>query len=909
MAEGKSDMPEWKREIRGRLASLKLDPSREAAIIEELAQHLEDRYEESLVSGVTPAEAERRALAELSDRETLQRELARVERKATPEPIALGINRRANMIADLWQDLRYSVRMLMKNPGFAVIAVLTLALGIGANTAIFSVVNSALLRPLPFAEPDRLVMVSGRNSQKGLSRSEITPADWLDYRAQTLAVEGIAAFRTRRFTVTGRDEPELVEGALVSADFFAVLGLNLLQGRAFLPEEERPGHDRVAIMSHALWQRRFGPEASLAGQTITVNGESYTVVGILPPRLDFPASHEMASAFELCTPLAMDAQEQSNRANHVLLGVARLKSGVTEEQARLEMTRVASQLEARHTNTNAGWSVNVRQLREEAVGDIRPALLALMVAVSFVLLIACANIAGLLLARSASRRKEVAIRMALGGARWRIVRQLLTESLLLSLLGAAGGLWLAVNGANLLLTLSPAGFRPSGRIAIDATMLGYTLAVSLATGLLFGLVPAMQSAKTDLHSALKEGWRGPASGFGHYRVRSLFVIAEVALSVVLLAGAALMIRSFARLFDVDPGFNPKHLLTMHLQLPASKYREAGKQADFYEHLVQKVKALPGVEAAGAINHLPLDGSNSSTSFHIEGRPLPAAGEAPPATNWRAITPGYFQTMGIKLLRGRPFSERDMAQSPAVVIVNDTMARRFWPGENPLGKRIKAIVPGQDVPWAEIVGVTRDTKHWGLDRDSQAEAYYPHTQQTTPRMTLVARTSFEPMQMAAAAREQVRTLDQNLPVSKVGNMERLLAESISGRRFNMLLMGVFASAALLLAAIGLYGLIAYSVAQRAHEIGVRMALGAQSRDVFSLVIGQGMKLALTGVVIGLIASLALTRLIEGLLFGVSATDPLTYAGVAMLLTMVSALACWMPARRATKVDPMIALRCE
>ncbi|MEK6322864.1 MAG: ABC transporter permease [Acidobacteriota bacterium] len=810
---------------------------------------------------------------------------------------------------DMFQDLRYGARMLLKNPGFTAVAILTLALGIGATTAIFSIVNTVLLRPLPFAEPDRLVMVSGRNPQKGLSRTEVTPADWLDYRAQNRVFEGIAAFRTRRFTVSGQSEPELVDGALVSTDFFSVLGLEPFQGRTFQYEEGQPGHDRVALVSYALWQRCFGSAASPSGQSLTINGESYTVVGVLPPQMNFPASNEMAAAFELCVPLALDAQAQTNRSNHVLLGVARLKSGVTEEQARSEMVHIAERLEEQHPATHAGWSVNVSRLREEVVGDFRLALLALMVAVSFVLLIACANVASLQLVRGAARQKEVAIRTALGATRQRIVRQLLTESLLLALLGGIGGLWLALRGVDLLLALSPAGLHPSGGIVIDATTLGFALAVSVATGLLFGLAPAVQAAKTDLHSALKEGGRGSASGFSQNRARSLLVITEVALSVALLVGAALMIRSFGRLLEVDLGFNPDHLLTMQLQLPGSKYREARQQADFYEHLVRKVSVLPGVEAAGATNHLPLDGSNSSTSFQVDGRPLPAAGEAPPATNWRAITPDYFRAMGMALIQGRPFSEHDTAQSPAVVIINQTMARLFWPGENPLGRRIRPVVPGQDEPWAEIVGITRDVTHWGLDRGAQAEAYYPHTQQTVPRMTLVVRTSSEPLQMVAAMRQQVGTLDQDLPVSKVRTMEQLLTESVSGRQFNMLLMGVFAAAALLLAAIGLYGLMAYSVTQRTHEIGIRMALGAQAGNVLRLVIGQGIMLALTGVIIGLMASLALTRLMKSLLFGVSATDPLTFAGIAGVMALVALLACYLPARRATKVNPLTALRHE
>lgn len=813
------------------------------------------------------------------------------------------------MIADLWQDLRYGIRVLLKAPGFTVVAVLALALGIGANTAIFSLVNTLLLRPLPFAEPDRLVMVSGRNPQKGLSRSEVTPADWLDYRTQNQVFEGIAAFRTTRFTLTGQGEPELVDGALVSSDFFSLLGLQPFQGRTFQSEEEQPGHDRVAIVSHSLWQRRFGSRASLAGQSLTLNGESYTVVGILSPEMKFPTNNEMAGAFELCVPLALNALDQTNRSNHVLLGVARLRRGVTEEQAQSEMIHIARQLEEQHPDTHAGWSINMSRLRDEVVGDFRTALLTLMVAVSFVLLIACANVANLLLARAATRQKEMAIRTALGAGRLRIVRQLLTESMLLALVGGIIGVLLAFWGIDLLRSASADSLPSTAVIKLDGSVLLFTLLVSLLTGIIFGLAPALAAAKTDLHDTLKEGGRSSTAGGRRSWLRSTLVVTEVALSVALLVGAALMIRSFVRLLEVDPGFNPDRLLTMQLQLPLSKYREERQQADFYEQLVRKVSVLPGVEAAGAINHLPLDGSNSSTSFHIEGHPLPAAGEAPAATNWRSITPGYFHTLGMTLLQGQQFSERDTAESPAVVIINETMARRFWPGENPLGKRIRPINPGQDEPWAEIVGIMRDVRHWGLDREAQAEAYYPHTQQPVRRMTLVVRTGSEPSQMVAAVRRQVGTLDQDLPVSKIRTMEQLLEASFSGRRFNMLLMGVFAVAALLLACIGLYGLMAYSVTQRTHEIGIRVALGAQPLDIFKLITRQGMTLVLIGIVTGLSVAFALTRLISGLLYGVSATDPWVFIGVALLLILVALLACLIPARRATKVDPLVALRYE
>jgi putative ABC transport system permease protein len=883
------------RELFHRLRASLLRGKVEREMDAEMRFHLEMETTENIRRGMSEEEARRAALRSFGGVEQV---------KAAYRDLS-----RFRWVEEFWQDARYGARMLRTQPGFTLVAALTLSLGIGANTAIFSIVNTALLQPLPFAEPDRLVMVSGRNPKKGLSRAEVTPADWLDYRAQNRVFEGLAAFRTMRFTVTGQGEPELLDGALVSADFFSVLGLQPFQGRTFQSEEEQPGHNRVAIVSHALWQRRFGSAASLAGQSLIINGESYTVVGILPPQMNFPGSNEMAAAFELCVPLTIDAQAQTNRSNHVLLGVARLRRGMTEEQARSEMEHIARQLEEQYPATHAGWGVNVSRLREEVVGNFRHALLALMLAVSFVLLIACANVASLLLGRAVSRQKEIAIRMALGATRQRIVRQLITESLLLALLGGIGGLWLAVRGVKLLLTLSPVSFHQSGDDTIDVMTFSFTLAVSLATGLLFGLIPAIQAAKTDLHSSFKEGGRNPTGGLGHKRVRSLLVITEVALSVALLVGAALMIRSFARLMEVDPGFKPDHLLTTHLQLPGSKYREARPQADFYERLVHKIRDLPGVEAVGAINHLPLDGSNSSTSFRIEGRPLPSAGEAAPATNWRAITPDYFRAMGIRLLQGRPFNERDTAQSPAVVIINETMARRFWPGENPLGRRIRPIVPGQDAPWAEIVGITRDVKHWGLDREAQAESYYPHTQQTVPRMTLVVRASSEPLQIVAAIRRQVWTLDQDLPLSKVRTMERLLAESVSGRQFNMLLMGVFASAALLLAAIGLYGLMAYSVTQRTREIGIRMALGAQAGDVLRMVVWRGMSLTLIGVTLGLAAALALTRVLKNLLFQVSATDPVTFALIALLMVAVALIASYIPARRAMKVDPMVALRNE
>jgi len=814
----------------------------------------------------------------------------------------------------LWQDLRYGARMLLKNPGFTLIAVLTLALGIGANTAIFSVVNGVLLRPLPYHEPEQIVTLLHNG------RQPVSPANFLDFQANSQSFTQMAAAEAWGATLTVADRAEAVSGLRMGEGLFALLGEQPLVGRALQAEDYQPGKDRVLVLSHKLWQRAFGGDPKIIGRQLTLSGESYTVVGVMPAQFQFPPF--WATRAEMWTPLDLRPRA-TNRHGSSLRVFARLKPGVTLQEAQSEVDVMNKQLALAYPKANTGLNILVDPLNEKVVGNVRLALLVLSGAVGFVLLIACANVACLLLARAAARQKEAAVRVALGASRWRIIRQLLTESLLLSLGGAAVGILLAVWGVDWLTTLL-AGNSSSfsvrlprlGEIKIDAMALGFTLAISFVTSLLFGLAPALAASKPDLNQTLKESGRGAAGG--RRRLRETLVVAELALALVTLIGAGLLMSSFLKLQAVDAGFNPRNLLTMTVSLAgASQYVGPAREA-FYRQLEDRLRALPGVESASAINHLPLAGDTWGTPLTIEGRPLPPPGQEIGVT-FRVSRPGYFRTMGIPLRGGRDFTERDTFDAPGVVIINETLARRHWPSEDPIGKRVTLDDPRDNTratQWLTVVGVVKDVKQMSWTDAPSNEIYLPFQQsrgfyagtsgQFAP-MTLVVRTAVEPQSLAAAAREAVRALDRNLPVSNVVSMEQVIADALWQPRFNLQLIGLFAGLALALAAVGLYGVMSYSVAQRTHEVGLRMALGAQASDVLKLVVGQGMKLALLGVALGLFASVALTRLMEKLLFEVSATDVMTFAVIAGLLTLVALLACWVPARRATKVDPMIALR--
>jgi putative ABC transport system permease protein len=798
----------------------------------------------------------------------------------------------------LLQDVRYAARVLVRQPGFAAVAVLTLALGVGANTAIFSVVNAVLLRPLPFAEPDQLVRVYEKRPKLGRTRNVVSAPDFIDWRGQSQTFDSMAAYNGWGASLTGDGEPQRITGALASADLFRVLRAEPMLGRAFAAEEDRPGAPRVVVISHGLWRRRFGADPSAVGKAVTLGGEPYTVVGVMPPAFQFPDPET-----EVWAPLALDPQDQSSRGSHYLSVVARLKTGVTREQAQAEMDAIAGRLEQQY-QVNTGHGVNVFALHDEVVGGVRKSLFVLLGAVGFVLLIACANVANLLLARGAARQAEIAVRTALGASRWRVVRQLLTESLLLFVWGGALGLLLAVWGVDLFVALSPPGTPRVHEIRADAWVFGFTFLVSLATGVVFGLLPALQASKPDLHAALKEGGRDRLGGGSRTRLRGLLVVAEVASAVVLLVGAGLLLKSFVRLRQVSPGFDTANVLTMQLSLPPSRYRDGASQAAFFRQLLQRVEALPGVRAAGAVAGLPLTGNMASRYFEIEGRPPRPAGEGLNA-NFNLASPGYFRALGVPLVSGRQFDERDASGAPEVVVVNETMARRFWPDEDPLGKRLRIA----NNPWRTVVGVVADVKNDGLSAEPKPEMFYPLLQSPLPFMTLVVRTDTDPKTLAAAVGREVRAVDADEPVYDVKTMDERLAESVSPQRLTTLLVGVFAALAMTLAGVGIYGVISYSVAQRTREMGVRMALGAQKGDVLKLVLRQGLLLALAGVLIGLAGAFALTRVMSGLLYGVSVTDPATFAGVAVMLTAVALVACLVPALRAARVDPMVALRYE
>jgi predicted permease len=801
----------------------------------------------------------------------------------------------------LWQDLRYSVRMLLKKPSFTAIAVLALAIGIGANSAIFSVVNAILLRPLPYRNFQRISMIWMDNPKLGVTEDWHSYPNYIDYKEQNQTFEDMAAFNDRIFNLTGAGDPVRVVGVWASASLFSVLGVEPTLGRSFTEGEEEPGKDLVVVLSNGLWQRRFGGDPGIVGQAINMNGANRIVIGVMPANFAFPEKRT-----EVWIPLALTPQRKQARTLISFKAVGRLKPGVSMAQAQADLGPIAKRIDDQYFQSEYG--INLVKLSDQETHKVRPALLILLGAVAFVLLIACANVANLLLARAAIREKEIAIRLALGAGRSRIVRQLLTESAVLGIVGGAVGLLLAVWGLDALLALSPADVPRLDQTGIDIRVLAFTLAVSLLTGLIFGLVPAFQASNADLNDALKEGGRGTTGGMRGIRIRNLLVVSEIALSLVLLVGSGLLIRSFIRLQQFELGFNPEHLLTMRIQLPGSKYREPNQIAGFYKQLLERMEAIPGVQSAGAISSIFLTDTPQSTSFTIEGRPA-FTGMESIEVPFDSVSTDYFRVMGIPLLAGREFDEHDAIGTTPVAIINQTFARRFFPGEDPVGKRYVYGGPSPENKWITIVGVVADMRRTGFDRPVRPETFLPQFQNPANALTIVARTSGDPASLAGALRDEVWAIDKDQSVFDIKTMRQTLSEMLSQRRFNTLLFGIFAAVALILAAVGIYGVMSYAVAERTHEIGLRMALGAQTSDVLNLIVRQGMRLAIIGLAAGLAASFALTRVMSTLLYGVSATDPLTFILIPVVLAGVALAACFVPARRAMRVDPMVALRYE
>ncbi|MGA3075310.1 MAG: ABC transporter permease [Bryobacteraceae bacterium] len=803
-----------------------------------------------------------------------------------------------------WQDLRYGFRTLLRNPGFCAVAILALALGIGPNTAIFTMVNAVLLKPLPVPEPNRVVMIWGTLLKSGFDQMPVSAADYLEWKKQAHSFDQMsAAFAIPEFglNVSGAGDPERVSAALASKEFLPALGIKPIVGRNFLPEEDRPGGPPAVLISHALWQRRFHSDPAAIGRSLTVDGIPRTVVGVVPHELG-----EMVAA-DLWLPTAINPNNPE-RQNHQFGIVARLKPGVTVAESRAEMAVIARRLESAYPATNTGWGVALFPMAEMFTGRIRPVLLILLGAVGLLLLIACANLANLLLARAATREKEIAIRGALGAGRLRLIRQLLTESLVLALAGGALGLILAAWGVRLLRSVVPDMFPMLQHMSVDVPVLAFTFGISILTGLLFGLVPAWRSSHTDLNTTLKEAAGRSESAGGSHRIRSFLLAGEVALAVLLSVSAGLLLRSFVRVTEVNPGVRTANILTMNLSLPEVKYDTPQKRATFYKDLIERVDALPGVRSAGAVVFLPLRVSILSfriwvNSFTIEGRP-PVPQDKQPLADYRPATPGYFNTMGIALRQGRLFDQHDDLDAKRVVLVNEAMVRKHFPHENPLGQR---IVMGKPM---EIVGVVADAKLYGLDAPVEPAVYVPHAQHSgDSSMAVVVRTEGDPTVVAAAVRREILKLDPEQPISNVRSMEQVLSDSLMLRRVAMLLLTVFASLALTLATVGIYGLTAYSVSRRTHEIGLRVALGASQSQILRMVVGRGLVTSLIGAAIGVAAAFELTRGLSGMLYGVTATDPLVFAGVPLLLIAVSVLASYVPARKATRIDPLVALRYE
>ena len=855
---------------------------------EEIQAYLEMVTEAKLRQGLSPQEARRNALLELGGVEQVEERVREI--------------RMGRFIETAWRDIRLGVRTLVHSPIFTIVTVLSLALGIGANTAIFGVVNGLLLRPLPYPEAEQIVHVwhtPPQQSFPGLDRFSVSPANYLDWKAQSTVFEQIAVYTDTSLSLSTSNDPLPLIGGVVSSDFFSVLRSSAMQGRTFTPDDEQPGHDQVVVISHKLWQRAFGANPNIIGQALTLNSRSFTVVGIMPPGFEFPREAE------LWVPLAWDDKERQTRSIHDYLVLARLKKNVSVKQAQAEMSTISSRLEQQYPQENSGWGAVVIPLRDDLVGDIRLALLVLFCAVAFVLLIACTNVANLMLARGANRQKEMAVRIALGAGRARLIRQLLTESVLLAVTGGLLGLLLAIWGSRMLVRL---GSLPnSGDIGIDIWALGFTLLVSFGAGIIIGIVPALQFTRTSISETLKQGSGRTGGSPIKQHTRKALVISEVALSLVLLIGAGLMIRSFWKLQNVDPGFDTRNALTMSVVLNWIRYSEPHQQLAFLDRATEQIRAVPGVVSVGVTTTVPLTGGGSTQPFSIEGRPVGTIAEQPMAQT-RYITPDYFRAIGIPLRQGRFFSDQDRDNSVPVIIISEAMARRFWPGENPIGKRLTPSFHKEQGA-REIVGVVGDVKARGLDSDSSTMMYLPFKQSPRPFMSFVVRTSSNPESLIQPVTKAIYSIDKEQALTNVETMDQVLTKSLSGRRFNMTLLLTFAGVALLLAAVGVYGVMNYTVTLRRRELGIRMALGAAKMDVLRLVLSQGLTLTLIGVGAGLISAYALTRLMASLLYGVTATDYLTFGSVSAVLILVGLAASYVPARRATKVNPTIALRAE
>ncbi len=892
-------MPDWGEAIRRRLAGLGLPPAREAEIVEELTQHAEDRFAELRITGMREDDARQTALDEIAGDEILARGLSAIEpRSSVEEPPR-------SMWGEWRQDLRYALRTMRKNPGFTAVAMLTLSLGIGANTAIFSVVNGVLLRPLPYPNADRLLLIY--ENSKGSSRDSVAYPNYLDWRRESRAFADMGAYRSDAFNFTGSGEPEQVTGKYVSASFFPVLEVTPLTGRFFLAGDDRQGAPCAVVISNGFWKRRFGADPNITANSITLNASSCRIVGVL--RADFPFHGDVYLPLEQWNAVELRMRE----AHAGMLVVGRLKPDATMQSASADLALINSELARQYPATNAEKGAAVVPMKDDLVRNIRPTLLLLAGAVGFVLIIACANVANLLLARSTARRREFAIRVALGAERKRIVRQLLTESVLLAACAAVLGMMLAQWGTHLVMAAAQDSLPRAEAIGLDPYVAVFTLAVSMVTGVLFGLAPALQGANSHPVEFLKEGTRG--AGGGRHRAEGMFVVLEVALAVILLAGAGLMMQSIRRLWEVDPGFNTNRILTAQVALSPKATANASSIRLAFRQLLDRVSVIPGVESAAITSEVPLGESDSEIPYWQGGGPQPPLDRMTEAMFY-IVTPSYPAVLQFPLRRGRFFDERDRAGAPPVIVIDEVMAKHVFPGQDPVGERINLMALGP----VQVIGVVGHVKHWGLDADDRAkirdQVYFPFQQvpdkfwqDAVAGLNLMLRTHAEPLGVAEAMRAAVAGPTRDQPVFAVRTMEQIVGNSLAERRFTMLVLIVFAAAALLLAALGIYGVMSYSVTRRTHEFGIRATLGATRGEIVALVVGQGMKLAGAGLGVGLAAAIALTRWMARLLYGVRPTDPLTLAAVALLLGGIAALACYLPARRATALDPTVALRCE